>query len=307
MAMRCRVLRPRTRLQGVMVGLVLATFLTSDLLLRAGIESNPGPTEGRENSGRTVQTRLTAAAGTRSASCGGERRGSAGHHPHPQDPSLGDVMAKLSSMQSSINDQFDQVRGDFQHMRAEVISLQEEVQDYKERVEGLERENGDIKETNEMLLERVSRLEGQVDDLEGRSRRNNIIVHGLDKREGESGEDLEAQLQELFTDTLELAEDVPMDRVHRLGSKPNAPIIARCTYFKDKVTVMKNKSKLQGSEVFIGEDFSRGVRQKRKLLSPFLKAMREGNKKASLVHDHIVQDGRKFFLSADGKSVVERK
>jgi hypothetical protein len=97
-----------------------------------------------------------------------------------------------------------------------------------------------------------------------------------------------------------------MDRVHRLGSKQKAPIIARCTFFKDKVCVMKAKQKLKGTDYFIGEDFSKGVREKRKLLSPFLKEMRQGGKKATLVHDHIVQDGKRYFLSADGQGVVER-
>lgn len=284
-----------------MVGLVLVTFLTGDLLLREGVEPNPGP-EGKENA-RTVQTRLTA-SGSRPPSGGTERRGSASQAP--PEPTLADLMNKLINMDISMNDQFEQVRSDFQYMRAEVSSLQNEVQAFKEKVDALESENDSIKDTNKRLLERVSDLENHVDDLEGRSRRNNILVHGLDKEDGEDGESLELRLRELFTDKLELADDIQMDRVHRLGNKPKAPIIARLTFYKDKVTVMKAKHNLKGSDFFIGDDFSKGVREKRKLLSPYLKEMKEKGKKASLFYDHIIMDGKRYFLKPDGQSIVEK-
>ena len=163
-----------------------------------------------------------------------------------------------------------------------------------------------MKQTNTELLKRVDKLESHVDDLEGRSRRNNILVHGLDREEGETQEDIELTLKELFTDKLELAEDIGMDRVHRLGNKKNSPIIARCTFYKDKVSIMKAKSKLKGTDVFVGDDFSKGVREKRKKLSRFLKDIRQEDKDAKLVHDHIVVGGKKYFLDADEQGLIER-
>jgi exosome complex exonuclease DIS3/RRP44 len=298
--LRQRVIRPRTRLEGVFVGLVLSIFLTSDLLLRAGnVETNPGPVEGREGA-RSVQTRLTASGG-RAASSGAERRASTN-----KEPTLGDLMSKLVSMETSMHTNFDQVREDFQVIKNEVISLSKEVQNCKEKVDDLERENEDLKNTNKDLLGRVDKLESLVDDLEGRSRRNNILVHGLTKEEGETQETMELRLRELFTDNMDLVQDIEMDRVHRLGSKDNAPIIARCTFYKDKVSIMKAKAKLKGSDIFVGDDFSRGVREKRKKLSPFLKEIRQEDKTARLVHDHIVVGGRKLFLDADEQALVER-
>jgi exosome complex exonuclease DIS3/RRP44 len=299
--LRRRFIRPRTRLEGVFVGLVLSIFLTSDLLLRVGnVETNPGPVEGREGA-RSVQTRLTAAAGGRAASSGAERRAST-----TKEPTLGDLMAKLTSMETSMHTNFGQVREDFQEMKNEVIRLSKEVQNCKEKVDDLEKENEDLQNTNKNLLDRVDKLESLVDDLEGRSRRNNILVHGLTKEEEETQESMELRLRELFTDKLDLVQDIEMDRVHRLGSKDNSPIIARCTFYKDKVSIMKAKAKLKGSDIFVGEDFSRGVREKRKKLSPFLKDIRQEDKTARLVHDHIVVGGRKLFLDSDEKGLVER-
>jgi FtsZ-binding cell division protein ZapB len=300
--MRYRFLRPRTRLEGLMVGLVLVVFLTSDLLLRAGnVETNPGP-DGKDGA-RTVQTRLTSGGRAASASSA-DRRTSASKAT--LEPSLSDLMAKLTSMEAGINDNINQVREDVSVMREEVVNLQKEVNEWKDRVCELERENEKLKEDNVGLLGKVNNLEAHVDDLESRSRRNNILVHGLKKEEGETPRDLEMRLNDLFTDKLELADTVQMDRVHRLGSKPNAPIIACCTFYKDKVTVLKAKQKLTGSDVFIGEDFSRGVREKRKKLSVFLKDIKQEDKTAKMIYDHLIVGGKKFFLSEDGEGLVER-
>ena len=103
------------------------------------------------------------------------------------------------------------------------------------------------------------RLEKTIMDMDrklGRSKRNNLIIHGLVTAENETGEDCEGILRDLITDRLELANDFQFDQVHRLNAKPNSPVVARCTFFKDKVMILKAKRKLQGTNVFIGEDFS---------------------------------------------------
>jgi hypothetical protein len=69
---------------------------------------------------------------------------------------------------------------------------------------------------------------------------------------------------------------------------------------------MKAKRKLIGSDVFIGEDFSRGVRDIRKRLSVFLKDIKKEDKTAKMVYDHLIVGGKKYFLSDDGEGLVER-
>jgi predicted RNase H-like nuclease (RuvC/YqgF family) len=306
-SMRCNVLHIRTKLQGVIVGLVLVVFLTSDLLLRAGnIETNPGPDS--KDSGRTVQTRLTSAGGRTGTT---ERRNS--NAAASDSPSLSDVMSKLMSMDSSMqamnmsmNSKMDQVKDEIQQMRSEVGMLQKEVESSKERIDALEVENDELRLANEELLTRVSKMEKQTDDLESRSRRNNVLFYGLDREEGESQETLEQRLNDLCTDKLELSETVEFDRVHRVSGKQNSPVIARCTFYKDKIKLMKAKLKLKGSNIFIGEDFSRGVRDIRKKLGRFAKEKKEGGETVKMIYDHLVVNGKKLFLSEDGLGLVEK-
>ena len=135
-----------------------------------------------------------------------------------------------------------------------------------------------------------------MDDLECRSKRNSLIIQGLYRAEKETGEDCEAALKDLITDKLELADEIQFDRVHRLNAKPNSPVVARCTFFKDKLKILKAKTKLQGSDVFIGEDFSSRVRVIRRKLVPHLKKVRSEGKRVTMVFDHIIIEGEKFTV-----------
>ena len=100
-----------------------------------------------------------------------------------------------------------------------------------------------------------------------------------------------------------MTEEVPLDRVHRLSAKPDSPVIACFTYFRQKCQILKLKGKLRGSTVFIGEDFSKGVRDIRKRLNPHLKTARQNGKRASMVYNYLLVDGQKFTVDGADKLV----
>ena len=64
-----------------------------------------------------------------------------------------------------------------------------------------------------------------------------------------------------------------------LSGKPNSPVVARCSFYKHKEKIMKERSKLKGSSIFIAEDFSQRVRGIRKALTPHLKTDRNQGKR----------------------------
>ena len=72
---------------------------------------------------------------------------------------------------------------------------------------------------------RMEDIERKTDDLECRSKRNNLIIYGLPRVENETWQECEEMVQELLTDKLEMHESPHFDRVHRLSAKPNSPIV----------------------------------------------------------------------------------
>ena len=66
------------------------------------------------------------------------------------------------------------------------------------------------------------------------------------------------------------------------------------TSARKKIT--KERSKLKGSSIFIAEDLSQRVRGIRKALTPYLKTARNQGKRATMVYDHLLIEGKKFVL-----------
>ena len=214
------------------------------------------------------------------------------------EPTLKDVMAKLSTM-DTIDKKIDGLKEEVVETCA---ALKTELLELREEVSSLRTENATLQKENQDLHKRLTDVENKVDDLEGRSKRSNLLFHGLART---SGENCEKVVSDLLTDKLGLSDPVEFDRVHRVSDKKDSPIIARCTFFKDKNMILKAKKKLRGSDIFIGEDFSLRVRSVRKALSPHLKEARKSGKNAVMIFDHLLIDGRRFDLTSDRSGIQE--
>lgn len=303
-AMKIAIVSLKSRVDGVMLGLLLVYLFWGSLLLQCGdVELNPGPTH--KDSMR--QTRLTS--GSNAATT--ERTDGPQNTPSKaaastKEPTLSDVMTTLQTMNSTMTSKLDGVSADVGLMREQFAELQGEVKGLREEVSALRLENDELKQSNYDMKTRLDELERKTDDLEGRSKRNNLIFYGLPRQEKETGVDCEDMLRDLITDKLELADEIVFDRVHRLSSKPNSPVIARCAFFKDKVKILKAKRKLQGSNIFIGEDFCARVRDIRRKLTPHLKAKRNEGCRVSMVFDHLLVDGKRFTVD-DYNNLTEIK
>jgi regulator of replication initiation timing len=215
-------------------------------------------------------------------------------------------MATLTDMRQQMDTQFNELKQDVQDLRQDCATLHSELRGLREEVTELRRENDDLKKTNNDLSEKLTDYERRMDDLEGRSKRNNLIFYGLPRGEGETSADCEGLVQDLLTDKLDITRDVEFDRVHRLSSRPDSPVIARCVFYKQKVTILKAKGKLRGTDVLIGEDFTKGVRDIRRKLAPHLKKARQDGKRATMVFNHLLIDGGKFSVDASDRLVELR-
>ena len=310
-AMRLRTLKISTWQGGVTVGLILTLLFFGPLLLeRSGdVEKNPGPTGSGSSKNESMrQTRLTSASSAMTSRTTSLDRNRAKDDDTQQvrqtvhtrdegagnEPSLRDVMQVLSQM----NDKFDGMKEDLKEIRDTQSDLQRKVQGLEDKVSVLQKENDELKVVNNDLQARVEKTELKTDDLECRSKRNNLIVYGLPRSsETETSQDCEDMMKDFCTDRLELSNDVSFDRVHRINGKPDSPIILRCTFYKDKLSILKQKYKLKGTNIFLGEDFSQRVRDIRKKLSPHLKRAKSDGKKATMVYDHLIINGKKFVLN----------
>lgn len=125
------------------------------------------------------------------------------------------------------------------------------------------------------LAATFSKLQELEDDMENRSRRNNLIFFGFQDAAGENWQDSETKVIAFCEEKLKVAISADaVERAHRLGrfmATKNRPIIFRFLSFKEKQRVLSATSRLKGTSFAISEDYSNKVRQERRKLIQFAK------------------------------------
>lgn len=145
------------------------------------------------------------------------------------------------------------------------------------------------------FIQDLERVKEKVNDIENRSRRNNIKVEGIVENDKENWGDTEKKLKELIKLKLSLdGESMIIERAHRVGRLSDAPngrpraIVARFLNWKDKDLVMKASYKLKGSGIYLNDDFSEETVRRRKELVPVMNRMREQGHYAVLKVDRLI-------------------
>ena len=182
-----------------------------------------------------------------------------------------------------------------------VDSLVREVQDLKtslqfsqNEIDSLKVEIKDAKKSSNVDDE--SAVAKKVDYLENQSRRNNIVIDGIEgDNSKETWAETEGKVRDLLTKNLKLeAKDIEIERAHRNGvMKKDNPrprqVVVRLLRYKDKQLILNRaRSHLKNTPIYINEDFSEAVRKRRAELLPELKAARSRGEYAVLSYDKLV-------------------
>ena len=311
---RVKTLRLKTRFQGCLMGFVLTLTFCGSLLMQAGdIESNPGPGRGGSSGGvgarggATVQTRLsqsvTGSPDRASSGVGGEgsimnemKRLFAEFSTQQQQQhqmSTDKVLTKMNELETKINQKFDAVNTEIEHLQTEMSVLQEE--------------NDGLRTAYDELAQRVVTLEQRADDQESRSKRNNLLFFGIKRDENETTQASENKVKDILRQNLELTDNIEFDRAHRVGTKSEAPIIVKCTFYKDKLKILRNKNKLEGTQMYVKEDFPANVRHIRKILGALTKTHRDRGERVKVVYDHVYIDNKKYVLNENQDGLIETR
>ena len=121
------------------------------------------------------------------------------------------------------------------------------------------------------VVERVKSVEHKVVDLEARSKRNNLVFHGVDESPDENCMDVAFDLIERGCC---VDRHVTLERAHRIGDRKrghqNRPLIVKFLDFQDKVAVQRGKKNLP-QRISVSDDLPQPIRIARKCLIQQLK------------------------------------
>lgn len=219
------------------------------------------------------------------------------------------IIAEIKAVRSDLKKEFSET---MEPLRKELVDFREDVNqklsaivtDLKEitdRVTETEQRVADMEElgaeNSELLshtLKLQEKLQARLTDLESRSRRNNIRIHGIP--EGAEGDNVQEFLETFIKTELSLPDvTLAIQRCHRsLGAKPpqGANPRSMVIYFleyKTKELVLhaawkKNNIQCDGKRVFFEQDYPTEIVMKRKAYSNIRKALKEQGLRFQTLH-----------------------
>ena len=188
----------------------------------------------------------------------------------------------LSAYKDSVNTRIDNLMKDVQSVKSSLEFTQVQVEELI---------TSDLR-VKEVKVQ-IEHLGNKLDDLENRSRRNNLCFVGIPESPKETWQESESKIKHQISSHMpEVGTDFVIQRVHRVGrplsdSKPRK-IVARILNYKHREAVFKAKKKLHGTNMFVNEDYFDRVIKTRTQLMPKLKKARRKNQRAFLRFDKLV-------------------
>ena len=129
--------------------------------------------------------------------------------------------------------------------------------------------------------------------------RDNLSFFNIPENDKENTTELIHELLESKMEIKEARSNVKIDRSHRIGRKREdqrkpRPIVVTFNFHQDREHVRLNTKKLKGTNIGVSEQFPEEIERIRKTLYPELKKAKSEGKRAKIVRDKLIIEGRVF-------------
>jgi hypothetical protein len=204
------------------------------------------------------------------------------------DLTRGQLMADMSTMLSSLLDQ-----------KLSNLATKEDIGVVSRKITDLERENASLKTELVRIREQERKTLSKLVDLEGRSRRNNLIFKGLNWSGNNT--DFRYLVRQFCIDELGCDNRVWINRAHPLG-RDKKLVIAHIPQDEDIDYILSQASSVKSKGYAVFRDFPVEIRRKR----AFLFAVRQevervgGRRRMPVEFDHLWISGVRFTWEEDG-------
>ena len=197
------------------------------------------------------------------------------------------IVSDLTMKVSAIEESLETTNSNLSSVQSRLSELEKSMTKQPKSSAHIDKKIADIEEKEKTLLWRAI-------DQEARSRRNNLVFHGIGE---DNEENCEKKLLEFLKHKLHISEPVVIQRAHRqgkpvgknsVGSRANKPrpLIALFLDFKQRETVRKAaRQHLKPPTHFgVSEDLPVEIRKARQSLSAQLKELRERGKRVTVLY-----------------------
>ena len=196
---------------------------------------------------------------------------------------IANLTDKIDKLDADSRKRHDAIYVEFEHLEERTKTLFKDVGEMKTSLNFVNSEVVDLLQRLEDKADKstVAKLMAKIDDLENRSKRNNVVFWNIP--EGvEDGSTCEGLIRDILVNHMNLERDIEIMRAHRTtiknsenrrnGEQSSRPIHVALLRYPDKQFILRNAAaKLKdnpyhGAKIFISDDVSKAVRDERKFL-----------------------------------------
>lgn len=209
----------------------------------------------------------------------------------------GDVEDRKYSNEEILSKKLDGLVQAVEFLTMSVQEIKDTLEETKKdlrSMRALKEELSCVKEQNGILLDKIRYQEDY-------SRRDNVIVTGIEEKKDEDCREIAAKL---LKDGFGM-ENIEIVRTHRIGggrnnghegNKKDRKLIIRFKHHSDKEEMMKKKARLKDTMrgVYLDDDYSEETMRRRTSMLPILREIRKQDSRAHLRGDKLYSNGRLY-------------
>ena len=210
-----------------------------------------------------------------------------------------DTINRLNADFKEIRKEYNEVLYD---LRKSLEFTQKDCEDMKKEISHMKIENGKL---NAMVISykndithiqsKEKQINEQIDLIDDRSRKSNLILSGIPEMKEENNEQCHKKTHDLLKEKLEIP-NPDLKSAYRIGKPQSGKIrdvLVKFNKIEQRDMILRKKKTLKGQQLFIKEDFCRNTIQIRNALLPELQDARRQGKYAYINYRELIVKGNR--------------
>ena len=196
-----------------------------------------------------------------------------------------DMRAQMDANNEEMRKQLEQNK---EELRMDIKNIREELRSKEDKWEKEKRE----------LCSRIEQLEERFEAEERNKRKKNIVIKGLKVEKGNERNEVSTFLRK------ELKIEANISGAYGIKAGDRVLIVASLQNFEDKMEVMKKKSELKGSKIYIENDLTKNEQKIQAEILKIARDRKENGQKVRVGYRKIVVDGEEYRWDTKENGVV---
>uniref|UniRef100_T1I5T9 Endonuclease-reverse transcriptase n=1 Tax=Rhodnius prolixus TaxID=13249 RepID=T1I5T9_RHOPR len=180
------------------------------------------------------------------------------------------------------------------------LAKKEDIDDLKLQMKEIKEENQKLKLEIAQLKEKVKFAERRVELVENLERKNTLIFRGIEEMKGTDSEIIKNFCHDILNVQLS---DNEIEKLHKINIPNSNKSLLKVRFTNNRIVmnILKNTKKLKGTGFFIDRDYTWAVRNRRRKLFQYRKAILEtdSSRKVMIRSDSLILDGKKYYWDED--------